>query len=80
QYIDYFNSVVGDSPFYEKSVANRIECLDSFAIVWSNYEVRISTNNDPLHIGTNCFQLFFDQERWLIISILWERKVKKQDL
>lgn len=79
-YIDYFISVIGDMPFYEQEVSHRIEFMDSYAICWSDYEARIDQSSEPIYIGTNCFQLVYQQEKWFFISILWERKLKAEHL
>jgi hypothetical protein len=79
-YIDYFTHVIGDRSFYEKEVARRIEFKDSFAVYWSDYEARLSAMGDPIYTGTNCFQLYQSNDRWLVISILWERKLKPEFL
>jgi hypothetical protein len=76
EYIDYFLSIIGNNAFFERQISYRIEYVDSFAVVSSDYEARFSPIGPVVYSGTNCFQLYFNGKNWSIISILWERKVK----
>ena len=75
-YVRDATQLIGNSPFFEKDVAHRIEYKDNFALVWSDYEARKSPDGEIIYTGTNCFQMIFDGHRWKIISMLWERKAR----
>lgn len=80
EYIDDFISIIGDVTFFEKDVSHRIERVDSFAVVWSDYEARRVPDGEVIYAGTNCFQFLYNGKDWKVISLLWERKVRPQHL
>ncbi len=71
---------------YAKNIAPRIEAQDFFetvgsltidrygdiAQVFMVYETRRSANGEPFDRGINSFQLIYDQERWWIVSLIWQ--------
>ncbi len=61
--------------FFERPVANRIECFGDIAHVWSTYESRhASADEKPFVRGMNSFQLQRSGGRWLIVTILWQEE------
>lgn len=63
------------SGFYEKEIARRTEQFGSIAHVWSTYESRHREDDpEPFMRGINSFQLFFDGDRWWVLSIYWQQE------
>ena len=61
--------------FYEKEIARRTEQFDQIAHVWSTYESRHKANDpEPFMRGVNSIQLFYDENRWWIVSIYWQHE------
>ena len=61
--------------FYEKEVARRTERFGSIAHVWSTYESRHNERDaKPFMRGINSIQLFFDGDRWWIVSTYWQHE------
>lgn len=61
--------------FYEKEIARRIEQFGNIAHVWSTYESRHSPDDpEPFMRGINSIQLFFDGNRWWIVTIFWQHE------
>ena len=74
-YIDRSRRIFGQSGFYEKEVARRTEQFGRIAHVWSTYESRRNESEaEPFMRGINSIQLFFDGERWWIVSIYWQHE------
>jgi hypothetical protein len=64
-----------ESGFYEKEIARRTEQFGNIAQVWSTYESRHSENDpEPFMRGINSIQLYFDGNRWWIVSIYWQQE------
>ena len=48
------------------------------AQVWAPFTFYL--NGEISHCGVNSFQLFFDGERWWIMSILWEQETPQNPI
>jgi hypothetical protein len=63
--------------FYEKEIARSIEQFGHIAHVWSTYESRHSPDDpEPFMRGINSIQLFYDGNRWWIVTIYWQHESK----
>ncbi|MGH7657298.1 MAG: hypothetical protein ACREL6_03620 [Gemmatimonadales bacterium] len=72
QYIQRASVYFDENPFYEISVNNVVERYGLIAHVFSTYESRNSPDDaEPFVSGINSFQLFWNGERWWIMSIMW---------
>jgi hypothetical protein len=61
--------------FYEKEIARKTERFGQIAHVWSTYESRHDPDDpEPFMRGINSIQLFFDGNRWWIVSIFWQQE------
>ena len=60
--------------FFERSITNRVERFGNMAQVFSSYESRNAADEKPFARGINSLQLFFDGQRWWIVSILWDEE------
>ncbi|WP_420456221.1 hypothetical protein [Rubrivirga sp.] len=60
--------------FYEVEAARRVERYGSMAHVWSTYESRLDPAEAPFARGINSFQLFWDGERWHVLTIFWHQE------
>jgi hypothetical protein len=67
--------------FYEKEIARRIERFGHIAHVWSTYESRHSPDDpEPFMRGINSIQLFYDGNRWWIVTIYWQQESKEHPI
>jgi len=62
------------SPFYEVEIARRVDRFGNIAHVWSTYEGRRTPEGEPFFRGINSIQLFYDGDRWWIVSVLWDNE------
>jgi hypothetical protein len=57
--------------FWERETSRHVEQLGRIAHVLSHYESLRDPNGEPFENGTNSIQLFYDDVRWWIVSIMW---------
>jgi len=60
--------------FYEVEVSRRVDRFGNIAQAWSQYEGRRSPEGEPFMRGVNSIQLFYDGDRWWLVSVLWENE------
>ncbi|HEV2842092.1 MAG TPA: hypothetical protein VGW39_12255 [Chthoniobacterales bacterium] len=61
--------------FFEKEIARRTEQFGHIAQVWSTYESRHNEDDpQPFMRGINSIQLFYDGNRWWIVTIYWQHE------
>src|SRR5438874_2148659 len=61
--------------FFEKEIARRTEQFGQIAHAWSTYESRHKADDpEPFMRGINSIQLFYDGNRWWIVSIYWQHE------
>ena len=66
--------------FYENAIVNKIDRFGNIAQVFSSYESRNAPAEKPFARGINSIQLFYDQNRWFILSILWDEETPTNPL
>jgi hypothetical protein len=79
-YINLAGSYFKTHAFYEKPIVNRVDRFGNIAQVFSSYESRNSLTEKPFARGINSIQLFCDQNRWYILSILWDEETPSNPL
>lgn len=66
-------SLPSDQGFFEREIARKIETFGKVAHVWSTYESRRKPDDVmPFTRGINSFQFIRDQNRWWVLTILWD--------
>jgi hypothetical protein len=61
--------------FYEKEIARRTERFGNIVHVFSTYESRHSPDEpQPFMRGINSIQLFYDGNRWWIVTVYWQHE------
>lgn len=64
-----------ENGFFEKEIARRTEQFGCIAHVWSTYESRHNADDpEPFMRGINSIQLFYDGNRWWIVTIYWQQE------
>jgi hypothetical protein len=80
---DYANLAGGyfkTHAFYEKAIVNKVDRFGNVVQVFSSYESRNAPNEKPFARGVNSIQIFYDQNRWWILSILWDEETPTNPL
>jgi len=79
-YIGSRSSFFENNDFYEVETARRIFVFGDKAQVLSAYEGRRTPNGAPFLRGINGIQLFYDGQRWWVLSIAWDNETPDKPL
>jgi hypothetical protein len=66
--------MVMETAFYESEINREVRIFGNIAHVWSTYETRLIKNGPVARRGINSIQLFFDNGKWSIVSLIFERE------
>jgi hypothetical protein len=70
-YIERVEPIFAQESFYERETSRQVATIGRFAHVLSHYESLRDPAGPPFETGTNSIQLFFDDARWWVVSVLW---------
>jgi len=70
-YIRRVEPIFAVENFWERETSRQTEILGRVAHVLSRYESLRDPNGPPFEHGANSMQLFYDDLRWWIVSIMW---------
>lgn len=70
-YIRRVEPIFAVEDFWERETSRQTETFGRVAHVLSNYESLRDPNEPPFEHGANSMQLFRDDARWWIVSIMW---------
>ena len=80
EYVSMAEGMFDQESFFETGLHHRIERFGSIAHVFSTYESRRDPAEAPFARGINSFQLFWNGERWSVISIFWDQEYPDQTI
>jgi len=60
--------------FFENEIGRRTDRYGNVVHLMSAYESLRTADGEPFARGVNSFQLFFDGNRWWVMSIFWEQE------
>jgi hypothetical protein len=72
EFITLASANVAKQGFYESELRRKVDRFGHIAQAWSTYESRHKPGEPPFARGINSIQLFFDGERWFVVSIFWD--------
>ena len=70
-YIRRVEPIFAAESFWEREIGREVSTFGRIAHVLSHYESLRDPGGPPFETGTNSVQLFFDDTRWWIVSVLW---------
>jgi len=70
-YIRRVEPIFAVEHFWERETSRQTETLGRVAHVLSKYESLRDPNGPPFEHGANSMQLFYDDSRWWVVSIMW---------
>jgi hypothetical protein len=70
EYINFFSTRI-KTGFFEKELKHELVSFGTIAHVFSTYETKETKNGPITNRGINSIQLFYDQNRYYIMNILW---------
>ena len=71
EYIRRVEPIFAKENFWERETSRQAETFGRVAHVLSAYGSYRSADGEPFERGTNSVQLFFDDTRWWITSVMW---------
>lgn len=74
------DDMVLETAFYESEINREVRIFGNIAQVWSTYETRLEKNGPVMRRGINSIQLFFDNERWYIISWIFDKELEQNKI
>jgi hypothetical protein len=70
-YIRRVEPIFAQESFWERETSREEKTIGRIAHVLSHYESLHSADGEPFETGTNSIQLFWDDRRWWIVSVMW---------
>lgn len=70
-YIRRVEPIFATESFYERETSREEKTIGRIAHVLSHYESLRSPEQPAFEHGTNSIQLFWDDRRWWIVSVMW---------
>jgi hypothetical protein len=70
-YIRRVEPIFAVEDFWERETSRKTETFGRVAHVLSEYESLREPEGEPFERGANSMQLFFDDTRWWIVSVMW---------
>jgi hypothetical protein len=70
-YIRRVEPIFAVENFWERETSRQTEIFGRVAHVLSKYESLRDPNGAPFEHGANSMQLFYDDTRWWIVSVMW---------
>jgi hypothetical protein len=70
-YIGRVEPIFAIEDFWERETSRQTEIFGRVAHVLSRYESLRDPHGPPFEQGANSMQLFYDDSRWWIVSIMW---------
>lgn len=80
EYIERVDTPFTTDGFFERELHREVERYGHVVHVWSTYAYAREPDAEPLQRGVNSYQLFFDDDRWWVVSILWDSERDDQPL
>ena len=76
EYIERAGTSLEENGFFEREVHNEVEQFRNIAHVFSTYESMRTEGGEVFARGINSIQLFYDNERWWVVSIFWSSETQ----
>ena len=70
-YIRRVEPIFAVENFWERETSRQTETFGRIAHVLSAYESLRDPNGPPFELGANSVQLFYDDSRWWVVSVMW---------
>ena len=70
-YIRRVEPIFAVEGFWERETSRQTETFGRVAHVLSKYESLRDPNGPPFEHGANSIQLFYDDSRWWVVSVMW---------
>ncbi|MEM8895869.1 MAG: hypothetical protein AAGC88_14905 [Bacteroidota bacterium] len=71
------DAMVMETDFYESEVSREVRIFRNIAHVWSTYQTQLSENGPIERRGINSIQLIHQEDRWWIISWIFDKETEQ---
>ena len=80
EWIDDVSEFFAENDFWESEITSHVDRFGNMAQVFSTYEARDREDGAPIGRGINSIQLVFDEERWWIVSVMWDNESRENPI
>ncbi len=63
-----------ENDFYEEEIMRQMNRFGNLVQVFSTYVTRDSVDGEPIARGINCIQLLHKDDRWWIVTVMWDNE------
>lgn len=74
------DNMIMETAFYESEVNRETRIFGNIAHVWSTYQTQLQKDGPVMRRGINSIQLIFENERWSIISWIFDKELKSNKI
>lgn len=71
EYIERVDKNFLENGFHERELHREVEQFRNVAHVFSTYDSKRTLDGEVIARGINSIQLFYDNERWWVVSVFW---------
>ncbi|WP_407484191.1 hypothetical protein [Elizabethkingia meningoseptica] len=69
------DDMIIQTAFFETEINREVRTFGNIAHVWSTYETQLEKDGPVVRRGINSIQLFFENNRWYIISWIFDKEL-----
>lgn len=80
EWIDDVSEFFAENDFWESEITSHVDRFGNMAQIFSTYEARDREDGAPIGRGINSIQLVFDEERWWIVSVMWDNESRENPI
>ena len=80
EWIEEATPLLEETDFYEKEIMSHHDRFGNMMQVFSTYEASESADGPPMARGINSFHLLFHENRWWIVTVMWDNESKENPL
>jgi len=80
EWIEDTSKYLEENDFYETEIMRKMYRYGDIMHVFSTYEARTDPEGKPIARGINCLQLLHKDDRWWIVSIMWDNESKENPI
>jgi hypothetical protein len=80
EWIEDVKPFFAENDFWEMEVMRHTDRFGNMIQAFSTYEARSTEDGPPIARGINAIQLLFDNDRWWIVSVMWDNASKDNPL
>jgi hypothetical protein len=76
EWIEDAEEFLVENDFYESEIQRQMYCFGNLVQAFSTYEARNNLEGAPIARGINSIQLLKKDDRWWIVTVMWDNESK----